>query len=66
MKAILDEEARWAREEEEAAADPEKADSAQTSQIPDVSKAIQEKAQAAYFITQSYPGYETPMVDIRK
>lgn len=66
MKAILDEEARWAREEEEAAADPENGESAQTGQIPDVSKAIQEKAQAAYFITQSYPDYETPMVDIRK
>lgn len=65
MKAILDEEARWAKEDEENAAASQKMNGAQTEETLEGSKTRQ--AKAAYLAAQAYmPQIQTPMIDVRK
>lgn len=66
LKAILDEEARWAREDEEKAASSPQEAPGPADQADSLNMA-QNKAKAAYYSAQSYePGRETSRIDVRK
>lgn len=68
LKAILDEEARWAKEEEDPdVADPRQMTRTQAQLTPEARKVRQARARAAYAASQFSMEYsDTPVIDLRK